>query len=239
MAYLVELTEPRVVGIRDYPVPEVGPGEVGVRTLYSGISAGTELATYRGTNPYLEKRWDPDLALFIPGATTFRYPVDVWGYSEVGVVQVLGEGVHTLQIGDVVSGIWGHRSHAAIPAQRLTGGDISAAEDSLGQAGVHTFGRSWIEEDIACDLLFPLAPERARAALEGLLPGVDVVVQGEAGRRKRLLVADMDSTMIAVECIDEVRYAGLRARWRPVTERAMRASSVEAASPRDVDCSAV
>ena len=121
MAYLVELTEPRVVGIREYPVPEVGPGEVGIRTLYSGISAGTELATYRGTNPYLEKRWDPDLALFIPGATTFRYPVDVWGYSEVGVVQVLGEGVDTLQIGDIVSGIWGHRSHAAVPAQRLVG----------------------------------------------------------------------------------------------------------------------
>ena len=121
MAYLVELTGPRVVGIRDYPVPEVGAGEVGIRTLYSGISAGTELATYRGTNPYLEKRWDPDRALFIPGATTFRYPLDVWGYSEVGVVQVLGEGVHTLEIGDVVSGIWGHRSHAAVAAERLVG----------------------------------------------------------------------------------------------------------------------
>jgi 2-desacetyl-2-hydroxyethyl bacteriochlorophyllide A dehydrogenase len=121
MAYLVELTAPREVGIREYPVPDVGPGEVGVHTLYSGISAGTELATYRGTNPYLEKRWDPDLALFISGATTFRYPVDVWGYSEVGVVQVLGEGVHGLQIGDVVSGIWGHRSHAAVAEQRLIG----------------------------------------------------------------------------------------------------------------------
>ena len=121
MAYLVELTAPQEVGIREYPVPEVGAGEVGIHTLYSGISAGTELATYRGTNPYLEKRWDPDLALFVSGATTFRYPVDVWGYSEVGVVQVLGEGVHTLQIGDVVSGIWGHRSHAAVAEQRLIG----------------------------------------------------------------------------------------------------------------------
>ena len=121
MAYLVELTAPRAVGIRDYPVPEVGPGEVGIRTLYSGISAGTELATYRGTNPYLEKRWDPDHALFIPGATTFRYPVDVWGYSEVGVVQVLGQGVQALEIGDIVSGIWGHRSHAAVAAERLVG----------------------------------------------------------------------------------------------------------------------
>jgi 2-desacetyl-2-hydroxyethyl bacteriochlorophyllide A dehydrogenase len=121
MAYLVELTAPREVGIREYPVPDVGAGEVGIHTLYSGISAGTELATYRGTNPYLEKRWDTDLALFVPGATTFRYPVDVLGYSEVGVVQVLGQGVSTLQIGDVVSGIWGHRSHAAVAEQRLIG----------------------------------------------------------------------------------------------------------------------
>jgi 2-desacetyl-2-hydroxyethyl bacteriochlorophyllide A dehydrogenase len=121
MAYLVELTAPRAVDIREYPVPDVKPGEVGIHTLYSGISAGTELATYRGTNPYLEKRWDADLALFVPGATTFHYPVDVWGYSEVGVVQVLGEGVETLEIGDVVAGIWGHRSHAAVPAAQLVG----------------------------------------------------------------------------------------------------------------------
>ena len=63
MAYLVELNEPRKVGIRHYQPPEPGPGEVGVRTLYSGISAGTELTAYRGTNPYLANRaWDPDLA---------------------------------------------------------------------------------------------------------------------------------------------------------------------------------
>jgi phosphoserine phosphatase len=110
-----------------------------------------------------------------------------------------------------------------IAKQRLASGDISAAEDALGQAGVHAFGRSWIEEDMACDLLFSLAPEKARAALENLLPGVDVVVQGEAGRRKELLVADMDSTMIEVECIDELAdYARLRAQVAAVTERAMR-----------------
>ena len=72
MAYLVELTEPRRVGIRTYQTPAAGPGEVLVRTLYSGISAGTELATYRGTNPYLAKRWDPELALFLAGRDHVR-----------------------------------------------------------------------------------------------------------------------------------------------------------------------
>ncbi|MEA3001233.1 MAG: phosphoserine phosphatase [Sphingomonadales bacterium] len=110
-----------------------------------------------------------------------------------------------------------------IAADRLSSGEISAAEDALRAAGVHAFGRSWIEEDKACDLLFSMLTGAARRALEGLLPGVDVVVQGEAGRRRRLLVADMDSTMITVECIDELAdYAGLKAEVAAVTERAMR-----------------
>jgi phosphoserine phosphatase len=110
-----------------------------------------------------------------------------------------------------------------IAAERLAGGDISAASDALAAAGIAPAGRSWIEDDKACDLLFSAAPGPARAALEGLLPGVDVVVQGEAARRRKLLVADMDSTMITVECIDELAdYAGLKAEVAAVTERAMR-----------------
>ncbi len=121
MAYLVELTEPRVVGIRTYPTPAVGPGEARVRTLYSGISAGTEMATYRGTNPYLAKRWDAELALFRPGEAILAYPVDVWGYSEVGVVEAVGAEVAEPAIGDVVWGIWGHRSHAVLSTELLVG----------------------------------------------------------------------------------------------------------------------
>jgi 2-desacetyl-2-hydroxyethyl bacteriochlorophyllide A dehydrogenase len=129
MAYLVELTQQREVRIREYPTPTPGAGEVRVRTLYSGISAGTELATYRGTNPYLAKQWDPDAALFVPGRPTFSYPVDVWGYSEVGGVEALGDGVAELAIDEVVWGIWGHRSHAVLPAERLTGHRLSDTLD--------------------------------------------------------------------------------------------------------------
>lgn len=110
-----------------------------------------------------------------------------------------------------------------IAKDRLAGGDISAAADALAAGGMAPYGRSWIEVDKACDLLFPGEPAPGRAALEGLLSGVDVVVQGEASRRRRLLVADMDSTMIGVECIDELAdYAGLKAEVAAVTERAMR-----------------
>ncbi|HEY0625255.1 MAG TPA: phosphoserine phosphatase SerB [Allosphingosinicella sp.] len=110
-----------------------------------------------------------------------------------------------------------------IAKERLTSGDISVAEGALRSAWVEPQGRSWIEEDIACDLLFPTLPKAAREALEGLIPGCDVIVQAEAGRRKKLLVADMDSTMITVECIDELAdYAGLKEEVSRVTDRAMR-----------------
>jgi phosphoserine phosphatase len=110
-----------------------------------------------------------------------------------------------------------------IAKERLSSGDISMAEDALREAGLATDGRSWLDDDKACDLLLPLQPAAARWALEGLIPGCDVVVQGESSRRRKLLVADMDSTMITIECIDELAdYAGIKERVAEVTERAMR-----------------
>jgi len=68
-----------------------------------------------------------------------------------------------------------------------------------------------------------LAPVRdAVAAALSDLP-VDVCVQPWAGRRKRLLIADMDSTIIGCECIDELAdFAGVKDRVSEITERAMR-----------------
>ena len=79
MAYLIELSRTAGREVREYPTPEPKAGEVRVATFYSGISAGTELAIYRGTNPYLEKQWDPEAELFLPGESTFHYPVSTLG----------------------------------------------------------------------------------------------------------------------------------------------------------------
>ena len=63
--------------------------------------------------------------------------------------------------------------------------------------------------------------QAARDAVFGL--PVDVCVQHAEGRRKRLLISDMDSTIVAVECIDELAdFAGLKAEIAAITERGMR-----------------
>jgi threonine dehydrogenase-like Zn-dependent dehydrogenase len=85
---------------------------VSLRTLYSGISAGTELTAYRGSNPYLHKQWDPARKLFIPTEQpSLTYPVIGWGYEEVGEIVERGDEVRDVSIGDIVFGTWGHRTH--------------------------------------------------------------------------------------------------------------------------------
>ena len=106
---------------------------------------------------------------------------------------------------------------------RLASGDLSVAEDRLTAAGCAPAGSGWIDEGDAADIVFGLSPDSARAALEGALAETDVVVQPIEGRAKALLVADMDSTMITVECIDELAdYAGIKPQIAAVTEAAMR-----------------
>ncbi len=86
---------------------------------------------------------------------------------------------------------------------------------------------AWLHDEVAADIAFtsdeaPLAiAERLRAA-RGDRP-IDIVVQPIAARRKKLFLADMDSTMIGQECIDELAdFAGLKTHVAAITERAMR-----------------
>lgn len=112
---------------------------------------------------------------------------------------------------------------ATLIAEGLTSGQLDAAADRLAAAGCEPGAWRWLDEGIAADLPFATQADAARAALEGATPGADVIVQEEAHREKKLLVADMDSTMITVECIDELAdYAGIKPQIAEVTERAMR-----------------
>ena len=106
----------------------------------------------------------------------------------------------------------------------LSSADLDTARDALAGVGAMAAQPAWLDAGIAADIPFGrIERGAARAALEGLLPGVDVVIQPQAERRKKLLVADMDSTMITIECIDELAdYAGIKPQIADVTERAMR-----------------
>ena len=81
-----------------------------------------------------------------------------------------------------------------------------------------------IEPGVAADIVYHGGPE-ARGALEALLTPerIDVIVQDAATRGKKLILADMDSTLIGQECIDELAAeAGVGAYVAEITERAMR-----------------
>jgi phosphoserine phosphatase len=84
--------------------------------------------------------------------------------------------------------------------------------------------RRWLDQGVAADLVFTGDLKAKRAALDRALAGepIDVIAQPLAGRRKRLLVADMDSTLIGQECVDELAaFAGVGDRVAAITERAM------------------
>ncbi len=101
-------------------------------------------------------------------------------------------------------------------------GDIAEGMDRLREAGCAPGEAAWLDEGRATDLFFATGPVAARAALAGVGRGVDVIVQPVDTREKKLLIADMDSTMITVECIDELAdYAGIKAQIAEITERAM------------------
>jgi phosphoserine phosphatase len=86
----------------------------------------------------------------------------------------------------------------------------------------------WLEPQVAVDLILPADaadPADIKAQLRDILGDapVDIIVQPVEGRRKRLLIADMDSTVIGQECIDELAAeVGLKEHVAAITERAMR-----------------
>ena len=98
----------------------------------------------------------------------------------------------------------------------LSEGDIATAREILGGGDI-----GWLTEGKAADISG--IGDGKVAELEAALPHVDVFSQEERARERKLFVADMDSTMISVECIDELAdFAGLKSEIAAVTEAAMR-----------------
>lgn len=111
------LAAPRELVFEDHPDAPLAAQEVRIRTLFSGISAGTELSQYRGTSPFMHSRWDEATRLFAAADTpSWPYPVRNLGYEESGEVVEMGADAG-VAVGTRVFGTWGHRdTHVAAAA---------------------------------------------------------------------------------------------------------------------------
>lgn len=113
---------------------------------------------------------------------------------------------------------------AGAAAQPLDETIIGQARAALPAPGATT----WLSDGEACDIAFvqemgelTTTRDRVSEALQGT--AIDNVCQRDGNRRKHLLVADMDSTLIGQECIDEIAdFVGLKPKISDITERAMR-----------------
>ena len=109
--------------------------------------------------------------------------------------------------------------------ESVTSAHLTTVNDALVQAGARVLEPVWLSVGEAADLMFfgLEAEEADRLAREALgdVP-LDLVSQPSGTRRKQLLISDMDSTIITVECIDELAdFAGLKPQVAAITECAM------------------
>jgi phosphoserine phosphatase len=107
----------------------------------------------------------------------------------------------------------------ANPAQRnLEGALLDSLRNAWGGGDV-----IWLDQGVSAEFALPMMPENRWQVWDDLQAmGLDLVVQAAQGRRKRMLLADMDSTMIQQECIDELAdMAGVGAHVAGITARAM------------------
>jgi phosphoserine phosphatase len=107
----------------------------------------------------------------------------------------------------------------------LTAGHTTAARRAIEALGGDTGPADWLDDGIACNIAVDgLHPEQAEAAAMAALPGlpIDIVCALAQRRRKRLLLADMDSTIVTGETLDDMAaLAGLADKIAPITARAM------------------
>ncbi len=102
----------------------------------------------------------------------------------------------------------------------LDGPIADACRAALGASAVY-----FLADGIACDIPLPPDCENAQARVQEIISSlpIDAVVHDAATRRKKALIADMDSTMIQQECIDELAaQAGIGEQVADITARAMR-----------------
>ncbi|MDE0140425.1 MAG: zinc-binding dehydrogenase [Caldilineaceae bacterium] len=130
----VETVGPRQVTVVEDELAEPDAGEVAMRSLYSGISHGTEMNVYRGDAPMWQRKQDRRRRLFVESdEPEWEYPLR-YGYACVGVITAVGRDVTEFAEGDVVFSFAPHQSAHVLPA-----GSVSKLPEGIDpRAGVLT-----------------------------------------------------------------------------------------------------
>ena len=176
---------PSQVEVREIAVAAPGPGQVQIETMFSGISAGTEMNVYRGRAPMWRMRRDPATALFEKSDDPdWTYPL-VYGYANVGRVVDAGEAVTTRSQGEVVFSYTAHQSivvadaEATVPVPQAIDARFGVLNANLNTAlnGVLDARPSLGDAVVVSGLgvIGLLIVQLARRAGAGLVVGVDRV----------------------------------------------------------------
>ncbi|HEU0101493.1 MAG TPA: zinc-binding alcohol dehydrogenase [Mycobacteriales bacterium] len=96
---------PEIFSYEEEPPAE---GSFRTDTLFTGLSAGTELTFLKGTNPYLHASWDAARGVFLPGTPSRSYPIQAMGYMEAA--RVVESRTPVAREGDLVAVTYGHRT---------------------------------------------------------------------------------------------------------------------------------
>ena len=117
------LTAPRQLELRAYDEPPLGPREVRLASILSGISHGTEMNLYRGTSPFAEKHFDAGHRLFVPNEETGFREVRL-GYELVSRVVEVGREVSSVRVGDLVHTATYHQPTTVVNLEAEAGSQI-------------------------------------------------------------------------------------------------------------------
>lgn len=112
----IGVAEPGRLQIFEYEEEPPEDGQIRVDTLFTGLSAGTELTFVKGTNPYLHSSWDADRGVFMHDVPARTYPVRTLGYMEVA--RVIESRARTVRDGEVVCLTYGHRTGHVVDPDR-------------------------------------------------------------------------------------------------------------------------
>ena len=188
--------------------PPLDDGCVRVRTVFSGLSAGTELSFVKGTNPYLSSRWDAELGVFVQGQPTYSFPVRSMGYMEVG--RVVETRNPELPVGALVAAAYGHRDEHVLDPGRDVCVPVPPELDPL--LGIYLAQMG----PICANGLLHAAAEFAGPSAESLADGVAdrrvlVTGGGVVGLLSGLFALTLGAAQVALADVDPGRLAAARA----------------------------